>query len=554
MKASQRRTFDTKRLSVLIADSERRSSPSRKQREAILSDSADIFDALSSPGEKSPGEPVSDDEGTIVQEERAPNQLDSKKELSYFKRDVLLSETDTQPSVSTVPSGFLIDVIHDTQINLNDVFVSTGSTLSIHKQKLSKLELKETRRKATTRLAEKRRELKLLSLREIETKRYECTLHRVKWRANTKGKRTAELDRQVDRYILRDVILNNPKALAFADQHDFDCITGRFDESVWGDLLSGLELPNNEVEWDIDGDIQYPRISDHILSSVGLAGGNKMNKRLSKFDNDDDKSIRQSVARTFAQKTQALPVATRTGSRVDTSDDLKKSILSTESSEINLISLERLSSTNGHVILAEHMKRTSSQLYNGYILGTLGSGKDRGTEPGSALSRISVQSEQKKPISLFARFLPDKKRNTLEDRNSAGERTNNTPGIGGPGSSIFDDNSCTSDGVHSVRLADSVFLVGPDADEIENLVQQFLVEHGDFYQGGSQKSVRASLNRADKSQSNMNLNTIMNSSSNNLPYSSGSVFEHNLEPKLIYLSHKDPEVEDEVLPFFCYPR
>ena len=84
----------------------------------------------------------------------------------------------------------------------------------------------------TSRLTAKLREIQLQLELDKESKRQSCTLHRVKWRANAKGKRSEELDRQVDKFILRDAILNNPKTLVFADQHDFDCVTGRFDESV----------------------------------------------------------------------------------------------------------------------------------------------------------------------------------------------------------------------------------------------------------------------------------------------------------------------------------
>ena len=113
--------------------------------------------------------------------------------------------------------------------------------------------------------------------------------------------------------------------------------------------------------------------------------------------------------------------------------------------------------------------------------------------------------------------------------------------------SSCDETSCSGDSAHSVRLADSVFLVGPGNEDIEFLVQQYFADGGGGeYSGSSSKSIpKSSIKISEKSSG---VFSPSNSSS------SSSIFERNIEPKLIYLSDIDPEIEGEVLPFFCFPR
>ena len=542
MRSSQRRSLDPHRLSVFIDESEKRITPPRlkiekKEKEhdrnsvgntveAVATEvvgAAELYDRLASPSrEEKNYEPehnyLSEDEVTVVREDRVSR---NSNQGVVSKKNNLLYESDTQVSLSTVPSGaqhtlHSMQSLHSSEDAINGKYNASAAP----KLKMSKSELKESRRKAAVRLAEKRREYQLTSLQEIEAKRQECTLHRVKWRANAKGKRTEELDRQVDKFILRDVILNNPKALAFADQHDFDCVTGRFDESVWGDLLIGLDLPGSDIEWEVDGEAQFPRISEHILSSVGLASATKLIQR-SKFDGDEDNVVRLSVARSFAQKTLPTTVPSRTSSFKE--ENPRRSITSTENTGPTL---DQLIGTPAESMLATQKQR--SQSMQPYRL------KEE------RRSRSPTGLEPKKRLSLFSKFVPEKRRSSFDDKDLRGF----TSPVGGAGSSSWDENnSCSSDGTHTVRLADSVFLVGPGEDDIEALIQQYLSENPETYQGGSSKSNKsANLRSSEKSSGTSGFPS---------PYASA---EQSVEPKLLYLSNKDPEVEEEVLPFFCYPR
>lgn len=530
MKSSQcRADFDAKRSGGFINRPEKHTAATRQNKDQgqtnrLRSVNDSISRALSEKERQKDIVYISKDKIEVAQD----NRLSPAEKCEIAQ----LSETDTQISRST---AVLTDVSLITR-NPQNVALRTESVARVPKVRMSREELKETRRKAAVRLAGKRRELKLLSLHESDAQRYECTLQRVKWRANTKGKRTQELDRQVDKFILRDVILNNPQALAFADQHDFDCVTGRFDESVWGDLLTGLELPSNDIEWEIDGEAHFPRISEHILNSVGLASATKMIQR-SKFDNDDDSVVRTSVARLFAQKTRSLPIASKASVDYDKASTMRP-IQSIEDTEQNLSSLERLTTKSAEDILAGQRARSAALFSPGMMQ------MQDSSEVDGQLSRSSTVNEPKKRLNLFSKFIPpDRKRGSFEDRGLLGDGRsfNSPPGVG----SSSDDNSCNSEGTYTVRLADSVFLVGPGDDEIEALIQQYLLDCSDQYVGGSTASRTNSIVRASEKE-----RTIFFPSAP----TAGTSTEHNLEPKLLYLSHKDPEVEEEVLPFFCYPR
>lgn len=429
-----------------------------------------------------------------------------------------------------------------------DIFATTGSTVNSTKAKMSKADLKESRRKAALRLAEKRRELHLLSLHESELKRQDCTLHRVKWRANAKGKRTEELDRQVDKFILRDVILNNPKALAFTDQHDFDCVTGKFDESVWGDLLTGLELHGESTEWDIDEEGIYPHISEHMLNSIGLPNGTKSLQR-SLIDTDGEEFIRSPVARLFVEKTL---LHSTTNKSVSNEKGLifdiprKNSIFTAENDEKEAMSFEDLGSACADDMLKVQKLRSAASLIGeeSYMGIT---GNDRSYNQSSPGSN---RSDGKKKLSLFAKFVPaNKRRNTLDDRGGV-NTDSRLGGMGSVGSSGIGmsngDDSRISEDPYNGRLADSVFLVGPGHKDIEAQIEKFMADGGgDTFQTTSSKSY------GSKGQEKPLSLFALASSSNLSPI---STLDCNVEPKLLYLSSKDPEIEDEVLPFFCFPR
>ena len=529
MKSSRRRAdFNTKSSGSSVSKLEERKTAARQskvRRQTTRSGSAvdGIKNVVSETDCLETEICESEDEVTVVREDRA---LRLEKSAN-----VQLSESDTQVLPSTVLPK---DNIFRRSLNSQGTSLRSESTTVAPKVKMSNSELRETRRKAAARLGEKRSAFKQQSMHESDMQRYECTLERVKWRANTKGKRIQELDRQVDRFILRDVILNNPQALAFADQHDFDCITGRFDESVWGDLLSGLEIPNHDRDWNVDGEAHFPKISERILSSVGLTSATKMIHR-SKFDADDDIVVRTSVARLFMQKTQALPIGSR-GYRTYDGASTMKSINSLEETERNLNSLEQLTTACAEDILAGQKARSAALFSPGMTQ------MQSGSETDGQLSRSSTINEPKKRLSLFAKYIPpDRKRGSFEDRGLLGD-ARSPLGVGVGSSS--DDNSCISEGTHTVRLADSVFLVGPSDDEIEALVQQYLSDSNEQYMGGPTKIRANSIIRGSEKEK-IPIPTVA---------ASGASFEQNLEPKLLYLSHKDPEIEEEALPHFCYPR
>jgi hypothetical protein len=552
MKSSERGTLDEKRLTVLVGDADNRSvtrkkgpivsSKSRRSQNGVLSHDEKVGEVRSLPN---------DDGRTLTRVNRKSRSTFVKateKIADEYVHDA--TETDTVPSASTGSPVINTETFNGLQQGSDCNFTSTCSTNSFPRQKMSKSELQESRRKAAARLISKRKELHMQSLQEIDSKRQGCTLHRVKWRANAKGKRSDELDRQVDKFILRDVILNNPQALAFADQHDFDCVTGRFDESVWGDLLNGLELPNprsSEVDREEENHSLYPRISEQILNSVGLSSGTKLAHR-SKFEGEDDNPVRSAVARAFVQKTLPQPVVTKlVQSKVNYSDD-KRSILSTEAAESNLQSLENLNACCADDILADQLRRSSMS-----TSGRRNSRHLNAAELEDNNSRITAAAEPKKKLNLFSKFVPLKKRG--DERTPSGDLRNFVPGslsaLGLPTSSWDDASSC-SEGGHTARLADSVFLVGPGDEDIETVVQQYLIDSTGDYSGISSKGAQSSSKSTgvkilEKSSGLFSLGAAS-------PQTSFSNFEKTLEPKLLYLSNKDPEIEDEVLPFFCFPR
>jgi hypothetical protein len=551
MKSTERGTLDQKRLTVLVVDAENRSitrrkgpiasSKSRRSQNGVLSYDEKVGEGRSLPN---------DDSRTQTRDNRKTRSSFVKateKIVDEYVHDG--TETDTVPSASTGSPVINTETFNGLQQGSDCNFTSTCSTNSFARQKMSKSELQESRRKAAARLVSKRKELHMQSLQEIDSKRQDCTLHRVKWRANAKGKRSDELDRQVDKFILRDVILNNPQALAFADQHDFDCVTGRFDESVWGDLLNGLELPNprnSEVDREEENHSLYPRISEQILNSVGLSSGTKLTHR-SKFDGEDDNPVRTAVARAFVQKTLPQPVVTKlVQSNVNYSED-KRSILSTETAESNLLSLENLNACCADDILADQLRRSSMS-----SSGRRNSRYLNAAELDDNNSR-NAAAEPKKKLNLFSKFVPLKKRG--DERSPSGDLRNFVPGslsaLGLPTSSWDDASSC-SEGGHTARLADSVFLVGPGDEDIETVVQQYLIDRTGDYSGISSKGAQSSskssgVKTLEKSSGLFSLGAAS-------PQSNSSNFEKTLEPKLLYLSNKDPEIEDEVLPFFCFPR
>jgi hypothetical protein len=552
MKSSQRGPLDQKRLTVLVGDAENRSITKRKGP-IVSSKSRRSQNGVPSLDEKV-GEVrglTNDDSRTLMRDNRKSRSSFVKateKIVDEYVHDA--TETDTVPSASTGSPVINPETFNGLQQGSDCNFTSTCSTTSFPREKMSKSELQESRRKAAARLISKRKELHMQSLQEIDSKRQDCTLHRVKWRANAKGKRSEELDRQVDKFILRDVILNNPQALAFADQHDFDCVTGRFDESVWGDLLNGLELPhsrNNEGDREEENHSLYPRISEQILNSVGLSSGTKVNHR-SKFDGEDDIPVRSAVARAFVQKTLPQPVVTKlVQSNVSYSDD-KRSILSTETAESNLLSLETLNACCADDILADQLRRSS--------MSSAGRRNSRHLNPAEVddvNSRNTAAAEPKKKLNLFSKFIPVKKRG--DERSPSGELRNFVSGsisaLGLPASSWDEASSC-SEGGHTARLADSVFLVGPGDEDIETVVQQYLIDSTGDYTGINSKAAQSSakstsVKTLEKSSGLFSLGVASTSFSS-------SNFEKILEPKLLYLSNKDPEIEDEVLPFFCFPR
>ena len=543
MKPSQRGKVGESRLRAFDEDAAKRIS-ARKKEIARLTTSRGIRSGNILAVEK----PVdiasrfSDNEKTLNQHSKAipTKRLESGVlcEDDYF---LDATETDTVPSASSGSPVITTDAFVIMHQGSECNFASTASSLGATKIGMSKFELQETRRKAASRLTAKRREMQLKLEQDIEKKRQSCTLHRVKWRANAKGKRSEELDRQVDKFILRDVILNNPKALAFADQHDFDCVTGRFDESVWGDLLNGLKLPagnkTSESAKDDDNLSLNPRISEQILNSVGLSSGSKLHLR-SRTDGDDDYGLRSPVARTFIQRTLPSPMMTKVlSSSQDPMDE--KSRLNIETSESNFLSFEALKNSSADEILANQNKCSAAT-----------AGNTRQNAPGrnsdESENRVLSAREPKKKLQLFSKFIPpDKKRG--EERCLNGEKGFSNTSTGALNASSCDETSCNGDRTHSVRLADSVFLVGPGDEDIEFLVQQYFADGGGAeYSGNSSKSIsKSSIKISEKSSGVF--------SPSNSSFSS-SIFERNIEPKLIYLSDIDPEIEGEVLPFFCFPR
>lgn len=403
---------------------------------------------------------LSEDEKTILHdksETRISRKL-SEKDIVKLKTNTELLSNDSDLSSARSEYVYGLDVE-------DDRFANTGSTFNSGKTKMTKAELRESRRQATLRLADKRKEMNLLALQRSELKRQECTLHRVKWRANAKGKRTKELDRQVDSFILRDVILNNPSALAFAAQHDFDCISGKFsDESVWGNLLTGLELhpSNNHMNMETEGDTLSPHISEYILNTVGLPSGTKLTR--SKFEMDDSIG-RLPKTRSFIQKT-CLPSSSKYfgSTNLPVSEDLNIN----ESNENAVLSLQDLSNLCADDILDQQRLRTlqDTTLFK----------RSR-----SNSGEITPRSESRKKLNLFAKFVPpDKKRPVLEDRGLMGEillglNSSSPSGVSANGSGGDDG----GEGIHSVRLADSVFLVGPSEEDIEKLVQKFIDDNGE---------------------------------------------------------------------------
>lgn len=549
MKSSQRGKVAEKRLRVFDADAVKRTS-SRKKEVSVINSSKGVRPGTLLAEDKivNVTRRFSNEEGTLNRQNKVTSikRLESgaSRDNDYF---LDATETDTVPSASSgspvITAEAFISMHHGSECN----FASTGSSLGAAKAAMSKSELQETRRKAAYRLTAKRREMQLQLEQDMENKRQSCTLHRVKWRANAKGKRSEELDRQVDKYILRDVILNNPNALAFADQHDFDCVTGRFDESVWGDLLNGLKLPlnskSNESTKEEDNLSLSPRISEQILNSVGLSSGTKLHLR-SRVDGDDDYGVRSSVARIFIQKTLPSPMMTKILSSSHDPMD-KRSILNIESAESNLLSFEALKNCSADEILANQMKSSIARAG-----GQKKSQNISGRPSDESENRVISAREPKKKLQLFSKFVPPDKRRG-DDRGINGDKGFLGIGsaVGALGTSSCDETSCNGENAHSVRLADSVFLVGPGDEDIEFLIQQFFADGGGAeYSGSSSKSIpKSSIKMSDKSSG-------VHSPTNSSSSSSSSLFERNMEPKLIYLSNIDPEVEGEVLPFFCFPR
>ena len=528
MKPSHRKTLDQKKLSVFVSNAEKRTNYRRQSQTESDHSNLNINKRAANQSKLNVGDETSNGDNCAIT-------CSSSSKISVQNEEEFTlgwNYTETIPSFTTTsPTIVLSKATVDTEM-VNNL-----------KTKMSKSELQESRRKAASRLTAKRRELRMKSLQELENKRQDCTLHRVKWRTNAKGKRSEELDRQVDKFILRDVILHNPKALAFADQHDFDCVTGRFDETVWGDLLSGLELPihNRNSELGREDECMHPRISDQILNSVGLLSGTKLTQR-NKFEDVDEEPVRTPVERTFYQKSLPSSLANRSASSSGKNNEVHRSILSAEKAELNYVSLADFTNSQTDDILADQQIRSkAANLKSKQLKGTDG---------------ISSCSEPRRKVNLFSRFVPPEK-GRCEDRSLSGELRSMALSSHNPLQSSGDDASFNGDKTHSVRLADSVFLVGPSAEDIDNLVSQYLAEGcgsgggggGDTYQASSTKSIHAHRTSTKHSEKSSGLFYTGPTSS-----SCSASFEKNLEPKLLYLSNKDPEVEDEVLPFFCFPR
>lgn len=107
-------------------------------------------------------------------------------------------------------------------------------------------------------------------------------------------------------------------------------------------------------------------------------------------------------------------------------------------------------------------------------------------------------------------------------------------------------------------LCDCVFLVGPDKEEVEAMVVKYLssagLDNGDSYKetmpsgGGGARDRTMSSGRARTASSS--------SSASNSSFTSGLPTQpqtKTLEPRLLYHTQLHPDLEAELVPFFCFP-
>ena len=330
------------------------------------------------------------------------------------------------------------------------------------------------------------------------------------------------VDRQMDTYIIRDVILHNPEALLYTDLQNFNCMYshGRYDETIWGDLLAGLEISeerrvgtgNRELTDDID-----------MLLRNGSPSPRKVLNRNGLYDDAvDPDSLQTPTAQSFLERHLVPPTSTSSllgnsssdGGSQRVADDKISQLLQGKNTDPLL-----LEQTIASIIVnADTFLNSMNQNNNNSNNNNNNNNNNNKTHPISPLPRQAAPKDTTKgdkkqqPPDFMSKFLHPRTVPTRKDSllstptaqlpldDSRGVRestrgiypesapinaasgTNNTAGGGGGSSSSAGNNlgekedNLVNDDPCTVRLADSLFFVGPSEQDIETVVQQFFTQ------------------------------------------------------------------------------